>query len=96
MRFVEGAGIYLPDRDAIGVTAVDGSRIIQCYVVRSALNLVGGAGISDGLELARCFEEHRIHIELAAMLKHGLSAGTSAIIEVTGVDLMALRAVAAT
>jgi hypothetical protein len=69
LRFVRDA-IYLPERDAVKTTAIDGSRVVPCLATRAAL-IVLGCTDRDGPErMVEKFEHHRPMIESAAVFKH--------------------------
>jgi hypothetical protein len=69
IRFTDAAGSYLPERDAIRITGVDGERLIECTVTRSALEAIG-CGDEEGRALLRRFERERDAVEVAAMVKY--------------------------
>jgi hypothetical protein len=69
LRFVRDT-VYLPERDAVKTTAVDGNRVVSCLATRSAL-VVLGCTHHDGPErMVQKFEHHRPMIERAAAFKH--------------------------
>ena len=68
LNFIGDVGVYLPSRDAVKITAIDGDRVIDCYATRSALEAVGCPGPADGPELIRHFQRHRDNLELAAIV----------------------------
>ena len=69
LRFVRDT-VYLPDRDAVKTTAIDGNRVVPCLATRSAL-IVLGCRDGDGPErMVEKFEHHRPMIESAAAFKH--------------------------
>lgn len=68
LRFVRDT-VYLPERDAVKTTAIDGNRVVPCLTTRSAL-LVLGCTDGDGPErMVEKFEHHRPMIESAASFK---------------------------
>ena len=69
LRFVRDA-VYLPERDAVKTTAIDGGLVVPCLATRSAL-IVLGCTDRDGPErMVQKFEHHRPMIESAAVFKH--------------------------
>jgi hypothetical protein len=69
LRFVRDT-VYLPDRDAVKTTAIDGAMVVPCLATRSAL-IVLGCTDRDGPErMVEKFEHHRPMIESAALFKH--------------------------
>jgi hypothetical protein len=69
LRFVRDT-VYLPERDAVKTTAIDGSLVVPCLTTRSAL-VVLGCTDGDGPErMVQKFEHHRPMIESAAVFKH--------------------------
>jgi len=70
INFTGEAGVYVPARDAIKITAVDGERLIDCYVTRSALDAVGCPDEHDPPTLLRHFQRERDTVEIAAMVKY--------------------------
>ena len=79
LRFLGEAGIYLPDRDAIKFTALSGGDALDCFVTRSALEVIGcSAGDRPETLIAR-FQQNRALLELAAMVKYQRSPAGSVI-----------------
>lgn len=69
LRFVRDT-VYLPERDAVRTTAIDGNSVVPCLTTRSAL-IVLGCTHGDGPErMVQKFEHHRPMIETAAAFKH--------------------------
>ena len=69
LRFVRDT-VYLPERDAVKTTAIDGVQVVPCLATRSAL-IVLGCTDRDGPErMVEKFEHHRPMIESAALFKH--------------------------
>jgi hypothetical protein len=90
LRFVRDT-VYLPGRDAVKTTAIDGSIVVPCLATRSAL-IVLGCTDRDGPErMVQKFEHHRPMIESAAVYKHrqGHHRHTGAVVIDEG-DLYAL------
>jgi hypothetical protein len=90
LRFVRDT-VYLPERDAVKTTAIDGSRVVSCLASRSAL-VVLGCTHHDGPErMVQKFEHHRPMIESAALFKHRRGDhGGSGAVWIDGPDLCAL------
>jgi hypothetical protein len=70
LRFIGELGVYLPDRDAIRVFALDSNYQVECYATRSALEELGCRSNDAIEEQLRQFERNREIIELAAMVKY--------------------------
>jgi len=95
IRFTGSAGVYLPDRDAIKITGVDGERLIDCIVTRSALEAIGCAD-EEGPDLIRHFQRERDAVEVAAMVKYRRALTPMGEVTVEAADLATvLPAVAA-
>ena len=90
LNFIGDVGVYLPSRDAVKITAIDGDRVIDCYATRSALEAVGCPGLADGSELIRHFQRHRDNLELAAIVKYRRALTRPTAIEVEAADLAAI------
>ena len=90
LRFVRDT-VYLPERDAVKTTAIDGKRIVSCLASRSAL-IVLGCTHHDGPErMVQKFEHHRPMIESAALFKHRRGdQGRSGAVWIDGRDICAL------
>jgi len=69
LRFVGDVGIYLPDRDAIVFTALDGSMPVACRVRRSALTALGCSFRATPRELVDGFQSVRKFLERIARFK---------------------------
>ena len=71
LRFAAQESVYLPEHDAVAITAVAGDRTIPCVATRAAMALLG-CGRGDGPErMIQKFEHHRPMLECAAAYKHG-------------------------
>jgi hypothetical protein len=89
LRFLGEAGVYFPDRDAIKFTALSGGDALDCFVTRSALEVIGCvAGERPATMIAR-FQQNRALLELAATVKYQRSPAGS-IIELEAGDLQDL------
>ena len=91
LNFISEDGAYLPDQDAIKIVAIDGARTLNCLVNRSALDAIGCTASLDASAMVRQFEQHRIDIEVAAMIKYRRMLNSSLVI---GIDANDLREVA--
>jgi CheY-like chemotaxis protein len=69
LRFVGDVGIYLPDRDAIVFTALDGRLPVACRVRRSALAALGCGFQATPQELVDGFQTMRKFLERIARFK---------------------------
>jgi CheY-like chemotaxis protein len=63
LRFVGDVGIYLPDRDAVVFTALDGRLPVACRVRRSALRVLGCGRKATPQELVDGFQSVRKFVE---------------------------------
>jgi len=80
LRFVGDVGIYLPDRDAITFTALDGRMPVACRVRRSALTALGCNYQATPRELVDGFQSVRKFLERIARFKWStgrISRGTN-------------------
>jgi CheY-like chemotaxis protein len=69
LRFVGDVGIYLPDRDAIVFTALDGRMPVACRVRRSALTALGCGFRATPEELVEGFQSVRKFLERIVRFK---------------------------
>ena len=69
LRFVGDVGIYLPDRDAIVFTALDGRMPVACRVRRSALTALGCSFRATPGELVDGFQSVRKCLERIVRFK---------------------------
>lgn len=79
LRFLGEAGIYLPDRDAIKFTALSGGDALDCFVTRSALEMIGCTAGDGPRALIARFQQNRALLELAATVKYQRSPAGSVI-----------------
>ncbi|WP_395018488.1 DUF1488 family protein [Dongia sp.] len=79
LRFLGEAGIYFPDRDAIRFTALSGGDALDCFVTRSALEVIGCSQSDRPAALIARFQQNRALIELAATVKYQRSPAGSVI-----------------
>jgi Protein of unknown function (DUF1488) len=89
LRFLGEAGIYLPDRDAIKFTALSGGDALDCFVTRSALEVIGCTSGEGPQALIAHFQQNRALLELAATVKYQRSPAGS-VIELEAGDLQDL------
>jgi hypothetical protein len=88
LNFTGEAGVYLPARDVVKITAVDGERLVNCYVMRSALNAIGcDEDDDDAPTLLRHFQRERDAVEIAAMVKYRRALLPMSEIEIEASDL---------
>jgi hypothetical protein len=95
INFIGEAGVYLPARDAIKITAVDGERVVDCYVRRSALDAIECPGLDAGPELIRHFQKHRDTVQVAAMVKYRRALTPPTELDIEAADLVAVLPAAA-
>src|SRR5437868_1783272 len=69
LRFVGDVGIYLPDRDSIVFTALDGRMPVACRVRRSALTALGCSFRATPSELVEGFQQVRKFLERVVRFK---------------------------
>ena len=86
LRFLGEASIYLPDRDALKFTALSGGDALDCFVTRSALEVIGCTANDGPQALIARFQQNRALLELAATVKYQRSPAGS-VIELEAVDL---------
>jgi len=70
LQFLGETGVYVPDRDAIRITALAVGSHIGCYATRSALEAIGCTRDDPPRKLVDRFEANRLAFELAAMIKY--------------------------
>jgi hypothetical protein len=85
LQFIGDAGVYLPDRDAVKITAIAGDSVIDCYVTRSGLDALGCNG--ESLNILRTFETRRLDCEIAAMVKFRRATAKVLALEINAADL---------
>jgi hypothetical protein len=95
VNFTGEPGVYLPDRDAVKITGVDGERLVSCYVTRSALDAIGCPDDDDTSDLLRHFQRERDVVEIAAMVKYRRALSPSVEIEIEAADLAGILPAAA-
>lgn len=70
LQFLGETGVYLPRKDAIRITALTPGTHIGCLATRSALRAIGCTPDDPPRKLIDRFEQNRLLIELAAMIKY--------------------------
>jgi hypothetical protein len=90
LQFVGEIGLYVPERDAFRINAIDGDRLVECYAERSALDVIGCSDLVGGPNLTEQFERRRIEIELAAQVKYRRSLTPLTAIQIGADDLVEL------
>jgi hypothetical protein len=94
LNFIGETGVYLPARDAIKIVALDGERVIDCYVTRSALDAIGCPD-DQGPELTRHFQRERDTVEIAAMVKYRRALTPLVELDIEAADLATVMPAAA-
>ena len=89
LRFLGETGIYFPDRDAVKFTALSGGDALDCFVTRSALEVIGCIPGEPPAALLARFQQNRALMELAATVKYQRSPAGS-VIELEAGDLQDL------
>ena len=87
LQFLSEAAVYVPRRDAIKFTAHTPSAHISCYTTRSALAAIGCTSADSPIELVERFQENRLSIEIAALIKYRRSTSKPRSLEIGGEDL---------
>jgi hypothetical protein len=70
LQFLGETGVYLPQKDAIRITALTVGAHIGCLATRSALSAIGCTREDTPRALVDRFEENRLLFEIAAMIKY--------------------------
>ena len=70
LQFLGETGVYLPQKDAIRITALTVGAHIGCLATRSALEAIGCAPDDPPRKLVDRFEANRVLFEIAAMIKY--------------------------
>jgi hypothetical protein len=86
ITFIGDECLYAPARDAIKIRAVDGERVIDCYVTRSALDAIGCPD-DGGPDLIRHFQRERDTVEIAAMVKYRRALAPTMELNIEAADL---------
>jgi hypothetical protein len=87
LQFIGDAGIYLPERDAVKITAVAGDSVVDCYVTRSGLDALGCSKSGDALNIVNAFEARRLDCEIAALVKFRRATAKLLSLEITAADI---------
>jgi len=95
VNFTGEPGVYLADRDAVKITGIDGERLVNCYVKRSALDAIGCPDDDDTPDLLRHFQRERDAVEIAAMVKYRRALSPLAEIEIEAAILAVILPAAA-
>jgi hypothetical protein len=91
LQFIGDAGVYLPERDAVKITAIVGDSVIDCYVTRSALEVLGCKPTDQAHHIAQKFEARRLDCEIAALVKFRRATAKVLTLEITSSDLAAIE-----
>jgi hypothetical protein len=78
LQFIGEAGVYLPQKDAIRITALTVGAHIGCLATRSALRAIGCTREDPPRVLVDRFEKNRLLFEIAAMIKYRRSTNPKA------------------
>jgi hypothetical protein len=70
LQFIGETGVYLPQKDAIRITALAVGSHIGCLATRSALEAIGCTREDPPRMLLDRFEQNRVLFEIAAMIKY--------------------------
>jgi hypothetical protein len=70
LQFLGETGVYLPQKDAIRITALTAGAHIGCFATRSALSAIGCSRDDPPRKLVDRFEQNRLSFEIAAMIKY--------------------------
>jgi len=89
LRFLGEAGIYFSERDVIKFTALSGGDALDCFVTRSALEVIGCTPGDRTEVLIERFQQNRALMELAVTVKYQRSPAGS-VIEIEAGDLQDL------
>ncbi len=90
LQFIGEPGIYLPEQDAVKITAIAGDSAIDCTITRSALDAIGAAS-GDPEDILCAFEERRIDCEIAALVKYRRATAKVQTLEITAADLAVIE-----
>ena len=93
LQFVGETAVYLPQKDAIKITALTPGAHIGCLATRSALSAIGCRREDTPRDLVERFEENRILFEIAAMIKYRRSTNPNvSTLVISDEDLKTLEA----
>jgi hypothetical protein len=92
LQFIGETGVYLPQKDAIRITALTVGAHIGCLATRSALRAIGCAQEDPPRALVDRFEQNRLLFEIAAMIKYRRSTNPKlSTLLISGEDLKNLE-----
>jgi hypothetical protein len=92
LQFIGETGVYLPQRDAIRITALAVGAHIGCFATRSALSAIGCGRDDPPRVLVDRFEQNRLLFEIAAMIKYRRSTNPKvATLMISDEDLKSLE-----
>jgi hypothetical protein len=87
LQFIGDAGVYLPGRDAVKISAIAGDSLVDCFISRSALKALGCRESDSALDVVRKFEARRIDCELAALVKFRRATTKALSVEIDAADI---------
>jgi hypothetical protein len=87
LQFLSEVGVYIPRRDAVKFTALTPSSHIECFTTRSALAAIGCTVSDSPRELIDRFQQNRLSIEIAAIIKYRRSTAKPKALDIAGEDL---------
>ncbi|MES1151527.1 MAG: DUF1488 family protein [Dongia sp.] len=87
LQFPSETGVYVPRRDAIKFTALTPSSPIPCYMTRSALAAIGCTTSDTPIKLVERFQENRLTVEIAALIKYRRATAKPRSLDIAGEDL---------
>lgn len=92
LQFLGETGVYLPQQDAIRITALTVGAHIGCLATRSALSAIGCSRDDPPRKLVDRFEQNRLLFEIAAMIKYRRSTNPNvAMLVISDEDLKSLE-----
>ena len=91
LQFVGETGVYLPQKDAIRITALTVGSHISCLATRSALSAIGCTREDPPRTLVDRFEQNRLLFEIAAMIKYRRATNPVSTLLISDEDLKTLE-----
>ena len=92
LQFLGESGVYLPQKDAIRITALTVGSHIGCFATRSALEAIGCTREDPPRKLIDRFEQNRLLFEIAAMIKYRRSTNPKvSVLHISDEDLRNLE-----
>ena len=91
LQFIGEAGVYLPAIDAVKFTALTAGSHIDCYATRSALAAVGCSREDPPRRLLLKFDDNRLSMEIAAIIKYRRSTRPLSAVHIEAEDLRPLE-----